>query len=76
MNVPSPLELAMKMDLTDICNILNQTQSDSDDDDDIAQYDTSFKQDEQNANQCNANESCSQTINRLTPGFLTGVVGD
>ena len=43
-NVPSPLELAEKMELTDIYNTLNRTQSDSDnDDDDIAQYDTSFK---------------------------------
>ena len=77
-NVPSPLELAEKMELTDIYNTLNRTQSDSDnDDDDIAQYDTSFKRIGSSANDCNVKDSCSQTnINRQTPGFLTGIVGD
>ena len=77
-NIPSPLELAEKMELTDIYNTLNRTQSDSDnDDDDIAQYGTSFKRIGSSANNYNVKDSCSQTnINRQTPGFLTGIIGD
>ena len=75
-NVPSPLELAEKMELTDIYNTLNRTQSDSDNDDDIAQYDTSFKRIGSSADDYNVKDLCSQTnINRQTPGFLTGIVG-
>ena len=77
-SVPSPLELAEKMELTDIYNTLNQTQSDSDNNDnDIAQYDTSFRRIGCSASVYNVNDSCSQTnINRQTPGFLTGIIGD
>ena len=65
------------MELTDIYNTPNQTQSGSDNDDnDIAQYDNSFKRILCCAND-NVKDSCSQThISRQTPGFLTGIVGD
>ena len=76
-NVPGPLELAEKMELTDIYNTLNRTQSDSDNDDDTAQYDISFKRIGNSTNDYNVKDSCSQTnISRQTPEFLTGIVGD
>jgi hypothetical protein len=73
--IPSPLEIASKMEQTEIIEILNSNDSDSENDD-IASYDATFKYGHNVEKNCPEKHSHDRVINRQTPGFLTGVVGD
>ena len=72
--IPSPLEIASKMEQTEIIELLNSNNSDSENDD-IASYDVTFKYGEY-VDIHSAKQSQDHAINRQAPGFLTGVVGD
>ena len=73
--IPSPLEMAQKMELAAVYEILNPDSSDAEDED-IATYDSKFTVKDNSVLQtaeC-SNESCSP--NRKSNGYITGVVGD
>ena len=63
------------MEQTGISEILNSNDSDSENDD-IASYDATFKYGHNIEQNCPEKHSHDHDINRQTPGFLTGVVGD
>ena len=70
-NVPSPLAVAEKLELTEMCKIM---QSDSSDDEDevISSYHTSFRI----PCCCVDKRKDIKEINRSCDGYITGVVGD
>ena len=70
--IPSPLEIASKMEQTEIIELLTSNNSDSENDD-IASYDATFKYG-QYVDKHSAKHSHDHA--RQAPGFLTGVVGD
>ena len=72
-NVPSPIEMAKRLELTEICEMFSTRQSD-DEDGDISKYDPSYKVEEGHSSE--KSDQDVQVINRETPGFLTGVIGD
>ena len=74
--IPTPLEMALKLQYAEIYEILNPYESDIEDDD-IKSYDklyTSCKKTTHNKK--NADETDVQIPNGSTSGFLTGIVGD
>ena len=71
-DVPSPMDIARKMELTEIYELFNTSQSD-DEDVDISKYDTSYNI---VANATKETSTEVTILNRSTPGFITGVVGD
>ena len=68
--IPSPLEIARKMEQTEIIKLLNSNNSDSENDG-IASYDATFKY-RQYVDKHSAKHSHDHAINRQAPGFLTG----
>ena len=69
-DVPSPMDIAPKMELTEIYELLNTSQSD-DEDVDISKYDTSYNI---VANATKETSTEVTILNRSTPGFIPGVV--
>lgn len=70
-NVPSPLAVAEKLELTEICEIM-QPDSSEDEDEAISSYDTSFR-----IPSCSVDKRREKKeINRSCDGYITGVVGD
>ena len=72
--IPSPLEIASEMEQTEIIELLNSNNSDSENDD-VASYDVTFKYG-QYVDKHSPKHSHDHAINRQAPGLLTGVVGD
>ena len=72
-NIPSPLAVAMKMELEERYELLDPSLSDQEDDD-IASYDAGFKR-SVNVTRSQGNEK-KENCKRGSPGFITGVVGD
>jgi hypothetical protein len=70
-NVPSPLSMAEKMELEEICELMQPILSDEEDDI-IASYDTGFGKSVHNV----VETTETQEINRSSCGYITGVVGD
>eukprot|EP00794_Sanderia_malayensis_P012417 gene12417-13702_t len=71
--IPSPLEMASKLQVADIYDILNPDSSDAEDEV-IMSYDLSFSKLKDLGS--NATSDVSENIDRATDGFITGVVGD
>ena len=70
-NVPSPLAVAEKLELTEICEIM-QLDSSDDGDEVISSYDTSFR-----IFYCRVDKrKDKKEINRTYDGYITCVVGD
>lgn len=77
-NVPSPISIARKMELTEILEILNPSASDEEDKD-LCMYDPVFQNapsTDSTPSVATSNEESSQACKRSSPGFITGVVGD
>ena len=73
--IPSPLEMARKLENAQIYEILNPDESDSEDAD-LRSYEKKFSNKDQ-ANTCTEREHHKDHgICRSTAGFLTGIVGD
>ena len=72
--IPSPLEMARKLQVAEIYDILNPDSSDIEDED-IMSYDLAFSKFKESGSKDKSNNS-SENINRATDGFITGVVGD
>ena len=72
-NIPCPLKIAEQMQLAEIYEVLNPQTSDSEDDD-IAAYDDSFKRGSNVISDQNA--ELPTNVDRASPGFVTGLVGD
>ncbi|CAB4020812.1 BRCA1-associated RING domain 1 [Paramuricea clavata] len=73
-NIPSPLAIALKIELAEIVEILNPCVSDAEDDD-IAAYDPIFSR-STNLPRTHSDSVVTKNFQRATPGFITGVVGD
>ena len=73
-NVPSPIAIARKMDLPEISDILDPTESDEEDNE-LQCYDPSFYSYQPIPHEM-ASHTESTKYTRGSPGFLTGIVGD
>ena len=73
-NVPSPIAIARKMDLAEISDILDPTESDEEDNE-LQCYDPSFYSYQPIPHEM-ASHTESTKYTRGSPGFLTGIVGD
>ena len=74
-NIPSPFAVASKMELNEIVEVLDPSKSDEEDDD-IAFYDTVFKRSSQSVTSSSNKYNNVSKIERGSPGFITGIVGD
>ena len=74
-NIPSPFAIASKMELNEIVEVLDPSKSDEEDDD-IAFYDTVFKRSSQSVTSSSNEYNNVSKIERGSPGFITGIVGD
>ncbi|CAB3982279.1 Hypothetical predicted protein [Paramuricea clavata] len=70
-NVPSPLVMAEKMELEEICELM-QPSSSEEEDDIIASYDIGFGKSMHTVFETNE----TKKIDRSSCGYMTGVVGD
>ena len=73
-NIPSPFAVASKMELNEIVEVLDPSKSDEDDD--IVFYDTVFKRSSQSVTSSSDEYNNVSKIERDSPGFMTGIVGD
>ena len=74
-SIPSPVEMARTMDLTDILDVFEEESALSDEESFlIRQIDTTFNENERSSQQLS--EQWDNICNRTSPGFVTPVIGD
>ena len=74
-SIPSPVEMARTMDLTDILDVFEEESALSDEESFlIRQIDTTFNENERSSQQLS--EQLDNICNRTSPGFVTPVIGD
>ena len=74
-NIPSPLEIARKLELAEVYEELNPDQSD-DEDFEVRFYDHILQRSTTERNMAAEATDAEEEITRASKGFLTGVVGD
>ena len=74
-NIPSPLEIARKLELAEVYEELNPDQSD-DEDFEVRFYDHILQRSTTECNMAAEATDAEEEITRASKGFLTGVVGD